>query len=146
MENASKALLIAAAIIIAVVLISLGVMVLSNGSNLVKDNSDMSEVEITGFNNKFEQYFGTNVRGANVNALVNAVNTNNSANAEDDSKIIEIEDKSSTATGIVSSDSSKNKQYERKAKTGKTYTVECKAGTEGHTSGGLVHKITITEH
>lgn len=136
MENASKALLIAAAIIIAVVLISLGVMVLSNGSNLVKDNSDMSEVEITGFNSKFDKYFGTNVRGANVNSLINAVNTNNSA-TDDESKKVTL-----SGAGFAGDVNG----YTAKASTGKTYTVECKAGTDGHTSGGLVHVITITEH
>ena len=41
MENATKALIIAAAILIAIVLISLAVMVLGGGTQMVKDNSDM---------------------------------------------------------------------------------------------------------
>ena len=61
MENATKALLIAAAILIAIVVITLGVFVLGKGSTLVKENSDMSEVEITTYNSKFEGYCGQNM-------------------------------------------------------------------------------------
>ena len=52
MENATKALLIAAAILIAIVVITLGVFVLGKGSSLVKENSDMSDVEITTYKDR----------------------------------------------------------------------------------------------
>ena len=52
MENASKALIIAAAILIAIVLISLGVYVIGVGQDQIK-NGGMSDIEITTFNQKF---------------------------------------------------------------------------------------------
>ena len=42
MENATKALIIAASILIAIVLITLGVFVLGQGTTMVKENSDMT--------------------------------------------------------------------------------------------------------
>ena len=76
MENATKALLIAAAILIAIVLISLGVYVLGQGTTMVKE-ADMSEVEITAFNNKFEAYFGTKVSGSKAKQLQKTVDQYN---------------------------------------------------------------------
>lgn len=90
MENATKALLIGAAILIAVIIITLGVFILGKGSALVKENSDMSEVEISTFNSKFEGFCGKNIRGSQVKQLIRVVNQNNK-NAEDESKKIKIE-------------------------------------------------------
>ena len=52
MENASKALIIAGAILLAILLISLGIMIFNQASNTVS-NSGMTEAEVTSFNNKF---------------------------------------------------------------------------------------------
>ena len=52
MENATKALLIAAAVLIAIILISLGLAVVRQGQEAVQD-ADLSEAEATQFNSKF---------------------------------------------------------------------------------------------
>lgn len=141
MENATKALLIAAAILIAIVVITLGVFVLGKGSTLVKDNSDMSDVEISTYNSKFEAYLGSNVRGAQVKQLISAVNQHNKANAGDDSKIIEL----TGAGGLELAASQTEKTYPTSAiQTGKTYKVEVPSNG-GYTSGGLISKISITQ-
>ena len=59
MENASKALIIAGAILISIVLIAVGVMVV-NGANGAIDTAigQMSDSEKTIFNQKFEPYEG----------------------------------------------------------------------------------------
>ena len=57
MENASKALIIAGAILLAILLISLGIMIFNQAQDTV-DNSGMSQAEITAFNNKFLKYEG----------------------------------------------------------------------------------------
>ena len=88
MENATKALLIAAAILIAIVLISLGVYVLGQGTTMVKDNSDMSDVEISTYNSKFEAYTGSNVTGSKVKQLIKAVEQHNRSNEDDESTTI----------------------------------------------------------
>ena len=76
MENATKALLIAAAVLIAIILISLGLAVVRQGQEAVQD-ADLSEAEATTFNSKFTMYEGSNVSTSRVNALYNAVFSHN---------------------------------------------------------------------
>ena len=83
MENATKALIIAAAILIAIVLISLGVFVLGQGSTMVQENSDMTEVQVSTFNSKWEAFLGNKVSASKVKQLINTVNQQQT---EDDSK------------------------------------------------------------
>ena len=130
MENASKALIIAGAILLAILIISLGIMIYQQAAGVVDSNS-MTEVEVSSFNQRFEQYIGDKVRGANVNALISAVNTNN-LSTDDDSRKITLEGVTAGADG----------SYPREMKTGSTYKVEV---TE-HTKGGLISKIKITEN
>ena len=80
MENASKALIIAGAILIAIVLVSVGVIVV-NSLNTDNAVSTMTEQEINAFNAKFESSTGTNVSGSVVKSLLSTVITNNSTNA-----------------------------------------------------------------
>ena len=122
MENASKALLIAGAILLAILLISLGIMVFTQAQSTV-ETSGMSQAEITAFNNKFLKYEGAK-DGTMVKALVNEVITSKSTheikmykNSVGDANIL-----NSTAPIIT-----KN-----------TYTVELKY------SGGFVNEIVIT--
>lgn len=117
MENATKALLIAAAILIAIVLISLGVYVLSQGTSMVKE-ADMSEVEITAFNNKFEAYFGTKVSGSKVKQLKNTVDQHNRTSEQQ-----------IAITGVDN------------ISTGEIYTVQ---GT--YSNSGLLNTITVSSN
>lgn len=126
MENATKALLIAAAILIAIVLISLGVYVLGQGTTMVKDNSDMSDVEISTYNSKFEAYTGSNVTGSKVKQLIKAVEQHNRSNEDDESRTISFNGDLDTVEEIQS---------------GKAYKVT----VEEYTSGGLIFKIKIEE-
>ena len=57
MENASKALIIAGAILLAILLISLGIYIFSQAQNVVND-SGFSKAEIQTFNNQFLKYEG----------------------------------------------------------------------------------------
>ena len=76
MENASKALIIAGAILISILIISFGVIILGQGSDVI-NNANMSDTEITAFNGKFEAYEGTSVRGSNVKQLMRTVAAHN---------------------------------------------------------------------
>ncbi len=127
MENASKALIIAGAILLSILIISLGIMIYQQAAGVVNQDA-MTEVEINSFNQKFEQYFGENVRGANVNALINAVNANNRS-TDDESRKVKING--------AAANSSNAKNY----KTGKTYKVS----EDGLSSGGLISNIKIEE-
>lgn len=124
MENASKALIIAGAILLAILIISLGIMIYNQASGVVNNNA-MSEVDITTFNQKFEQYVGDKVRGANVIALISAVKSNNEVNSGDESKQVKL----------------KGKTESSEIGTGKTYKVSIT-----NYENGLVSEITITEN
>lgn len=76
MENASKALIIAGAILLSIIIISLGLVVVNNvrgqieGQNLNKD-------QLAEFNKRFLSYEGTNKTGSDVNSLIQEVISSN---------------------------------------------------------------------
>ena len=82
MENATKALLIAAAVLVAILIISLGLVVYNMASETI-DSVNFSGQEVTAFNDKFTQYEGKKVRGSEVNAMLRTVlNSNMQSNAD----------------------------------------------------------------
>ena len=86
MENASKALIIAAAILIAILLISVGVYVVGVAQEQI-NNSDMSSIELETFNQKFTKYLGTQ-KGSAIRTMVQEVMAyNNSDQASDETRI-----------------------------------------------------------
>ena len=68
MENATKALMIAGAVLIAILIISLGIGIFNSSAEQV-ENADLTEYQIQTFNDKFRKYEGTSKTGAEVNAL-----------------------------------------------------------------------------
>lgn len=78
MDNASKALIMAGAILIAVALVSLGVYLYQSAANSVSDSSAwMDSTKVETQNAKFEKYAGPNVKGPEVKSLIRAVGTFN---------------------------------------------------------------------
>ena len=71
MENATKALLIAAAVLVAIILISMVMGIVTQGQE-TSQNIDMSELEIQAFNSKFLRYEGENVSSSEVDKLCKA--------------------------------------------------------------------------
>ena len=133
MENATKALIIAAAILIAIVLISLGVFVLGQGSTMVQENSDMTEVQVSTFNSKWEAFLGNKVSASKVKQLINTVNQQQTDDAS----------KKVVLTGVMSLNL---------IEAGKTYKVEVDSNSSnfdtstrgGYTTGGLIKYIRIS--
>ncbi len=79
MENATKALLIAGSVLIAIVLIAIGMRILSSTQGATDAAEEtMSASEIAIFNNKFSQYYGTGKSKSEVIALINTIVANNS--------------------------------------------------------------------
>ena len=76
MENASKALIIAGAILISILIISLGVLVYNQASSTV-NKANLNSQEAQAQNSKFESYFGTDVTATEVKNLLSEVRTNN---------------------------------------------------------------------
>ena len=85
MENASKALIIAGAILLAILTISLGILIYNQASGVVGNNT-MSEVDIQTFNQKFTQYVGEQ-RGSAVRSLIQQVQASNSAEGNEQRQV-----------------------------------------------------------
>lgn len=75
MENASKALIIAGAILLAILIISLGIMILNQAQDTI-NGSGMSKAEIQAFNSQFTKYEGSR-RGSEVRNLIQEVIASN---------------------------------------------------------------------
>lgn len=70
MENASKALIIAGAILIAILLISVGIVVLNSTSGVTDEAENLGDtMSVQVFNQQFAKYCGENVRGSTVRDL-----------------------------------------------------------------------------
>ena len=121
MENASKALIIAGAILISILIVGLGVIIYQNVAGIAKTGT-LDAQEITAHNSPFEGYFGNYVSGSNLKALLTQVQANNSAanrNDEVTGNYIYVVD--GDKGGILTSSS---------VKTGKMYTVNYPANEE----------------
>lgn len=130
MENASKALIIAGAILIAMMITSLGVLIFSQWNGRVKDSSNLDEQAIQNFNAKITPYLGTRISGSQVNALLQYCLSNNMGTEEDYMKITV----SQGGTNLVEPAST---SY-TKVTTGVYYTLE---GTRN--AQGLIVNINI---
>lgn len=80
MENASKALIIAGAILLSILIIALGMNVYNSASSSAA-NADLSGQEISSFNSTFESYEGRQ-KGTAVRQLVTAVKASNAKNED----------------------------------------------------------------
>jgi len=74
MENASKALLIAGAILLAILVVSLIIYLAVSGGNFLISNTNNDSSEIKAFNSKFTKYEGNSVSGIDVKQLLKDVN------------------------------------------------------------------------
>ncbi|MCI8700196.1 MAG: hypothetical protein HFJ47_02505 [Clostridia bacterium] len=130
MENATKALLIAAAVLIAILIISLGIAVYRMAAEAMQ-GADLTGAEITKFNATFEGYEGEVVAGSRVNALLKTVLTHNLKNKDAGKQV--------TITGAVTLNPADKALPDNRADTGKTYKVKCTYG-----DAGLITTITVT--
>lgn len=126
MENASKALIIAGAILLSILIISLGIMVYNNAKSTVSD-ANLSSEQAQTYNSKFTMYTGNDIPAANVNSLVAAINANNATN---DNKIkIELGTITNTPVGTTTIDA--NNQYNFTVQATQKYTVSYTLGATG---------------
>lgn len=150
MENATKGLMIAGAILIAIVLIGIGVFLVSQAQGFMNQGGNQfSEMERSAFNSPFEGYEGKQ-SGSNVKALLTKLNSTNMQITTDET----FEQK---GIGIIVEDGTNKVQVEPKTEytadvsktvtaarskinTGKTYDVVL----EYDTTTGLISNVTIT--
>ena len=141
MENAAKALLIAGAILICILLIGVGMLIYNNAiQNIEGGMSSMDENAKLQFNIKFTQYEGKK-SGANVRALIGNIITNNSTNQDVDGKLVELVIEN-TSFKPTTSDLKMDEMSAEKAKinTGAQYNVVI-----SYSKDGLVNKVTVTK-
>lgn len=115
MENASKALIIAGAILISILLISIGIMLINSGREVTETGTaSMGSYKIQSFNSQFTMYEGER-KGSEIK---NIFNTMQSSNATDSVHQVTITGDVTDASAIVLT---------------QTYTVKC-SYTDGYVS------------
>lgn len=87
MENASKALIIAGAILLSILIIGLGMYIYQQASGAVS-GANLDPTKVQAYNSEFLQYEGTQ-SGANTRALVSAIINHNRVNTDDVSQQID---------------------------------------------------------
>lgn len=132
MENASKALIIAGAILLSILIIGLGMMVFNQAKEAMT-GTGMDKTKIATYNSTFTDYEGTNVNGTRARSLCDTVRNHNiTTAAEDESLLVGINGKNDTASINAAKAS---------FKAGKTYTITC----EYDAKTGYVNNITVVE-
>lgn len=89
MENASKALIIAGAILLSILIIAIGVFIFNSAAETIR-GANLNPQEIQQYNEPFEQYGGDNVSGSMAMSLCDAVRNHNLGNSSDVSKQIQV--------------------------------------------------------
>ena len=141
MENATKALLIAAAVLVAILIISLGLVVYNMASETI-NSVNFSGQEITAFNDQFIQYQGQRVRGTEVNAMLRTVLSSNMKSRSEGLTAGYKEPKFVEVSGDVELDTTAQSiSPTSMADTSRLYTVEVKL----HEKTGFVYQISVEE-
>lgn len=137
MENATKALMIAGAVLIAIMIIGVGIMIFQSGQETVNSSiGKMDQIEIDTFNSELLAYEGTQ-KGSNVKQLITKVITLNATNTGT------YDDRLITFDGVNPSDANSSNALAQKRSgiiNGKTYNVAMQ-----YNSGGLITTITISD-
>ena len=143
MENASKALIIAGAILLAILIIGLGIFIYRQAANTVSDTG-MDQLAIQQFNAQFTQYDSKTVSGGSARALYDTVVNNN--NTDTEKRFVSLNLVAKTADGtknivLADTDASEVDGSKSDIKASAKYKVKI----EPDTKTGLTNKITITE-
>ena len=136
MENASKALILAASILIAIMIIALGVTIFNRAQNSA-DTTELDSTEITMFNKKFERYAGKQL-GSQVKSLISFCISNASVNKDEPSKLPAV-----TCIGVtpVNDYITNLGNIRKKIVSTHTYWVECV-----YANNGLITSIGIYDN
>jgi len=155
MENASQALIIAGAILLAILIIAIGMFVYNGAQSTISDSmASMSDQEVKAFNSKFLNYEGK-ASGSQVKNLIGDLISNSSTYAEEPNKIVAL--RFDKVKGNNTADTALNKaMYRPDSGTTDTYVTELgkirNAVENKHTywvelvynSGGLIDTINVS--
>lgn len=104
MENASKALLIAGAILLCILIIAIGMFIYNSAQSTINDSmTSLSTQEIDAFNNQFVSYEGKQT-GSNIKALIGRLIANSNTYTEEPGKVPTV----NFNNGVYSNDSNKS--------------------------------------
>lgn len=88
MENASKALIIAGAILLSILIIGVGIFIFTSSQGMIDESlQSMSTQEVQAFNSQFTSYQGDELTGSNVKALLTVLAGNLGTYADEPSKV-----------------------------------------------------------
>lgn len=124
MENASKALIIAGAILLSILIIGLGMFIYQQASGAM-GNANLDPQKIQAYNSEFTSYEGTR-SGTQVRALLDTVRNHNLANTDDPSLNVkavygDLADNETAPTELVTAGAVN--EVKQKINAGKTYIV-----------------------
>lgn len=132
MENASKALIIAGSVLIAILLISLGLLIFKSTQGATDQTQDLGKtLEVQQFNSQFLKYCGDSVKGSQVRTLCEVIIAHN---ANSDNKVsININNSTTNDPDAISN-------HRANIITSKNYEVKAKY------SNGLINEIEVKQN
>ncbi len=127
MENASKALIIAGAILLSIAIIGIGMFVYNSVSETISSSADMTEQEVNAYNSEFSNYEGIR-NGSQVKQLCTLVRHHNTQAADPSEEISLIQGTASdisapTTTGTAGTTSTEINTIRSGVLSGRQYTV-----------------------
>lgn len=142
MENASKALIIAGAILLSILIIGLGMAIYQQASGAI-GNANMDPQKIQAYNSEFASYEGTK-SGTQVRALLDIIRSHNLANTDDPS--LNVVAMTSSAANVTAAPTelvtaTAINDIKKTINAGKTYTVDF--GYDANS--GFIVAVGITE-
>ena len=145
MENASKALIIAGAILLAILIIALGVFIFNQASDTANTDQLVS-IEADSHNRTFQNYEGSGKKGSQVNSLIDEIRKNNQTCDEDE--LIELEFEGvGTLTTITPTVSDRKASAYSAAKaiidTNEVYTISIEDFQEDEPYAGWIIKMKV---
>lgn len=143
MENASKALIIAGAILLAILIIGLGMFIYNQAADAM-GNANLNSEQVQTYNSKFLNYEGRQ-SGSQVRALCDLIRNHNNANSNDTSLQIGLvydgKGQQKDEGGIEASISYEQCTEVRNAiKAGETYTVTFTTAKSGKIINASIEK------
>ena len=98
MENASKALIIAGAILLSILIIAIGMYIYNSSTSTINSAiTQISQQDKNAFNNQFSMYEGKQV-GTNVKSLIQLLSNSANENREEETKLPDLAYQAKSAT------------------------------------------------
>lgn len=147
MENASKALIIAGAILLAILIIALGVFIFNQASDTANTDQLVS-TEADSHNRTFQNYEGSGKKGSQVNSLIDEIRKNNQTCDEDELITLEFTGVTGVTT-ITPTESNRQASAYSTAKakidTNEVYTISIEEFQDDGPYAGWITKMKVTK-